>query len=365
MSNNTINIPPSKNHPNSNNIPLKDVPQFITLQFDDNGIADSENSGAATWIYNYLKDKKNSIGNSNKSTFDDTPIRGTFYLTAKYSREEVYEDNKNVIDIWRKLEQSGNEIGNHSTEHLMRWDYETESCINYNGRDYSVEDWLNKEILPCQKELTDKLALQKRDIKGWRTPRLEWNNNLFIALEKENFLYDCSVESLVDSDGKNEYWPFTLNNGHPDYPEIDNYNGLWEMPAYRFIIPPNIRDKVNGAKAVTGLDYTVWGQKAWGELELSDIDMTDILKHTLDQRILGNRAPMLIGLHSDLYTDLHGKSEELPKTKSAKNRQKAIEDFIDYAIGKYGDTVRFVPVTNIIDWIKNPSPLLNTNNKGD
>lgn len=352
----TDNIPASRVHPESETIALEQVPLFISFGFDDNGIADTANNGGATWIRNYLKDKTNPAGTGNEATFDGTPMRASFYMTGKYARQWTYESQTLVKAVWQDLYADGHEIGNHSTEHLMKWS-SSDGVTNFNGREYSVNEWLDKEILETQDILINDVEIAATDIKGWRTPRLEWNNNLFAALIDQGFKYDCSIESDSTNDGKTAYWPFTLDDGHPLYPEVTSYPGFWEMPAYRFHIPENLRSKTDGKATMTGLDYNVMVKKDWGGYELSGEEFTEILKHTLDLRMEGNRAPMLVGLHSDIYTDEHNKNDEYSGTANARERQLAIENFVDYAIETYPEAVRIVPTIKVIDWMNDPKPL--------
>lgn len=355
----------SRQHPGADSIPLEKVPMFISFGFDDNGIADKKGKGGTTWIYNYLHSKKNPIGSGNPRTFDGSLARAAFYLTAKYGSEWVYEDFPDVRELWRKLYLDGHEIGNHSSFHVMKVEEESPGnwvCTNFDGKSYTKKEWLEKEVAPCQDLLTKPyskknsklgIGIAKSDIKGWRTPRLEWNDSIFAVIKDQGFLYDCSMELESEGDGTTFWWPHTLHNGSPAHPEVGNHSGLWEMPAYRFVIPNSLREQT-GDSIMTGLDYNVWAPKDWGGKELTAPQFTDILKFTLDQRMKGNRAPLLIGLHSEMYAA--EKDSECPATGSALNRQKAIEDFVEYALKTYPD-VRFVTPSQIIDWMRNPAPL--------
>ncbi len=348
-------IKQSRSHPQSKSIPTKNVPQFISLGFDDNGIADYENRGGASWILQYLRDKKNPLGSGNPLTFDGFNQRSSFYMAAKYGREKVYESHTEIQKVWKELATDGHEIGNHGTEHLMLWDEVNQECINYDGRSYSTDEWLNKELLECKELLSSPdIGFSDDMIFGWRTPRLEWNNALFSALVQESFLYDCSIETEFSGDGTSEYWPFTLDDGHPQHPEVDQFEGLWEMPAYTFHIPKSLRSKTDNQSVMTGLDFNVWAKKEWGSFQLTGPEFTEILIYTLDQRMKGNRAPMLVGLHSDIYSDM--KNEDYPGTKNARERQLAIENFLEYAVNTYPE-VRVVPTKSVIDWMRNPVSL--------
>jgi hypothetical protein len=75
------------------------------------------------------------------------------------------------------------------------------------------------------------------------------------------------------------------------------------------------------------------------------------LEYTLDLRIAGNRAPMMIGAHSDIYSSKYTAAT----SSTAEERQQAMEEFIDYARSK--PMVRVVPNQEILEWVRNPQPL--------
>lgn len=348
-------IDASRSHPGSDSIAIEKVPMFICFGWDDNGIADLSDTGGATWIREYLKDKENPVGANQSETHDGTPMRSSFYFTGKYAETWVYESHLNVRKAWDSLYADGHEVGNHSTNHLMKVEEIDGEWIvtNFNGREYTKEEWLTKEIDSCHSTLTKTMKFPAADIIGWRTPRLEWNNALFEALTETGFVYDCSIESDPSEDGTSHYWPHTLNKGTPLSNSVTSHPGMWQLPAYRFVIPEELQAKA-GVSVVTGLDYNVWVKKGWGGLELSGPDFTEILKHNLDLRMEGNRCPMLIGLHSDVYSSK--KDADYPSSGGAAGRQKAIEDFVEYAEATYPE-IRFVTGLDIIKWMRNPKPL--------
>lgn len=359
----TDNVSASRTHPGSDSIALEKVPMFIVLGFDDNGIADVSKNGGATWIKNYLKDKKNPSGSGTEETYDGTYMRASFYLTAKYGRQWVYENYPGVRQVWNDLYNDGHEMGNHSTIHLGYWDEVKKEFISFDGRSYTKEEWLEKEIDTCHTLLTSEFDTQdlekgigilESDLYGWRTPRLEWNDATLEAIKEKGYVYDCSIESDKTNDGKTLYWPFTLDDRHPYETSVSSHPGLWELPAYRFYIPTALQSKNGGKGIITGLDYNVWANKETWQPDMPEYngpEFTEILKHTLDLRMEGNRCPMLIGLHSDIYSSK--KDADYLSTDSARARQIAIEDFIDYAVNTYPET-RVVTAIDVINWMRNP-----------
>ncbi len=353
----------SRTHPGSDSIPLNQVPMFICFGFDDNGIVDKKNRGGITWIRNYLKNKKNPVGTGQKRTYDGALMKASFYMLGKYARERGYENYSDIREAWCNLYEDGHEIGNHSINHLGRWDDAMNIGFTYDGHKYTKEEWFTKEVSPGLKRLTDKYDKESKEggigipaasIWGWRTPRLEWNDALLGLLKEQGYVYDCSIEGEYGNDGTSFFWPYTLDNGSPHSKEVSEHKGLWEMPVYPFVIPKSLQRKEKvGKKDMTGFDYNVWIVK-----KLTAPEFTDILKYTLDQRMGGNRAPLFIGLHSDIYSTK--KDSQYSSTKNARARQLAIENFIEYAIAQYPNEVRIVTAKDIIQWMRNPVGLGDT-----
>lgn len=343
----------SRVHPTTSSgdsIPLEKVPMFIVLGFDDNGLPAPETNDGSTWIRNYLKDKVNP---------DGSPVRASFYMTGKYacgkftkpdgSKENGWWLNDEVIQSWKDLEADGHEIGNHSMWHTMQTggDYAT-----FESRKYTKEDWDTLEFTPAEAALYDTVGFTANSLKGWRTPRLEWNDAIIELLIEKGYKYDCSIEPPLDSDGTNEYWPFVVDQSLLGTAGTVDF---WELPVYTFQLPEEIATRADG-DYVSGLDYNVWANTTSGGKQLAAEDFYTILKHNLDLRMQGNRAPHLIGLHSDMYTEDYAKWNGITTAGSEKDRQKALEDFIEYAIATYPE-VRFVSSMQLIEWLEDPTPL--------
>ncbi len=89
---------------------------------------------------------------------------------------------------------------------------------------------------------------------------------------------------------------------------------------------------------ITGLDWNVLeGARVDGD------DLLAILKHTLDLRLKGNRAPFMVGGHTALY----------PPARP--DRRRALEEFLAYALAK--PEVRIVTATQLIPWLEQPVAL--------
>ena len=209
--------------------------------------------------------------------------------------------------------------------------------------------------------------------------RLTFNytNETFSALMEMGLRYDCSIEDgfQPDLDGANYFWPYTLNNGSPGHEyfveehikdfDLKNFPGLWELPVYPVIVPPDdkcsyyginysLRNKMkeihewfnkeNGK--ISGLDVNLWVG-----FEMTKKEFLATLKYSFDLHYNGNRAPFSFGAHSEIYATAY---ESAPNA-SCRERQKAIEEFIYYVMNKPG--VRIVSANKVIDWCRDPVAL--------
>ena len=90
----------------------------------------------------------------------------------------------------------------------------------------------------------------------------------------------------------------------------------------------------------------------WFGIGLTRPEFTAVLKYTLDQRRKGNRAPLLIGMHSKIYG---AAGNEVPPKATTAQARAAVTEFLSYALGL--PEVRIVPTRAVLDWIRNPVPL--------
>ena len=323
------------------------VPQFVLLGFDDN-----PDSGPMTWFVDFLQDRRNSAGSGRAGTFDGGPVRAIFYSNGKYWNDQ------SLVAIHRRALAEGHEIGNHTQNHE-------------HGAPFTLEQW-RKEMAACEATFAA-AGIPADSVIGFRTPFLEYNTATFVAAAAESQVYDTSIEegNQAGQDGTNFLWPYTLDHGSPGNaasfaPEspkrVGAHPGLWEIPIHVFMVPadadcarygvaPGLRARLGhnlqvayGSKSATpvekisGLD--------WNVLEAGKAEPAEflaILKHTLDLRLAGNRAPFMVGGHTALYpTDQPG-------------RRKAMEEFIAYALTK--PEVRFVTGRQFLQWMRQPQAL--------
>jgi hypothetical protein len=342
------NVSPSQSPPGGL-APAK-VPQFVALGFDDNGFDDGLN-----WVKDTFAAITNPAGSGQAGTYDGTPARAAFYITSSYGADAA------VKSAYQALYKAGHELGDHTVTHP-------------NGGSYSVAQWDN-QIQGCIDFLTSSVGEKREDIMGFRTPFLAYNTNTFTSLKAHDFRYDCSIEDGFQPamDGTNFFWPYTLDGGSPghdyevstgDLKPIGKYPGLWELPTGPVIGPTDadveaygstkgLRQRMAAAQSyydaadgkVTGLDWNLWS-----EFKASKADFVATLEYTLDVRLRSNRAPLIFGTHSDIYSPQY----QGLRTAVA-DRRAAIAAFLQYAATK--PDVRIVPMRAVLDWIRNPVSL--------
>lgn len=359
----TDNLAPSQNPPITGNIPM-----FVSFGFDDNSFSGSPGSGGIggfKWVLDFYNSKGAKV---------------TFFYTTYYIEHWLTESPVHNKKLWNSAMNSGHEVGMHTHNHLdggnfniSEWLFELEKC----------EEWLIKPFDSSENinvpDNTKGIGTSSLQLYGHRPPYLMYNNEMFQAVRQLKYTYDCSIEEGWEpgQDGTNFYWPYTLDNGSPghayDYEtewkdfELDNHPGIWELPVYVFIIPPDelceqygvpigLRAKMSEVSyditadgKLTGIDWTMWY-----ELKLTKNEFVAILKYSFDLRRAGNKCPFLFLTHTDCYSD---KWELVAGELNANyiERQQALEEFTNYIL-TFSD-VRIVSYKEVIDWMKNPSRL--------
>jgi peptidoglycan/xylan/chitin deacetylase (PgdA/CDA1 family) len=347
------------------------VPQFVTIGFDDNAISGfpgSGNKGGLQWILDLLAARNNPPGNNIK-TYDGTPCRVTFFCASKFIESNEFDAPANTKAAWRQALEHGHEIGNHTHHHpdgsrftLQQWRTEIETCTQ----------WLTRPYNPGNRT---GIGVDPSCLAGFRTPYLRYDDHTFTVLQQLGFLYDSSIYEGYQPthDGANFNWPYPLDSGSPGdaavagfqgREPIGNHPGLWEVPIHpvivppddlcpRYNLPPGLRKKMAARHIsyqdgkIPGLDYNMLV-----EFQMTKPEFLGVLKYTFDLRYNGNRAPMVLGGHSDIYSD--GYYHPIPNATYLE-RQTALQEFIDYVLSKPG--VRIVSIRQILDWIQNPVPL--------
>jgi hypothetical protein len=309
------------------------VPQFIVLGIDDNRYADG-----MEWVLDQLEARHNPAGTGNARTYDGRPLRASFY----YMSSALEVGGAALLTQWQRAVAAGHEVGNHTHTH-------------------EVADWPS-EIDTCNDTLISQLGVDLKDIIGFRSPYLNYQQPTLVypVLQGfDNIKYDCTLRHDAYYDyltpGRTDFymhiWPYTLDSGADIFTAgnlaIGNYPGLWELPTYALPTRPGRQGLTQPSNNYTGFDST-----AYGTLGLSAAAFESSMKWALDLRLEDgdNRAPLLIGIHTDTYS-----TENTGYPQPLAERRQAIVDFLDYALTK--PDVRFVSARQLIQWMCSPKPL--------
>lgn len=225
-------------------------------------------------------------------------------------------------------------------------------------------------------------GIPQEDIVGFRTPFLAYGGPLFTTLKEEGLIYDCTIEegNHWEQDGTDFRWPYTLDNGspghtegwsgnpsNPDAFEVPSIPGFWQLPNHVAIIPTpqeaekhgvdysiaeKIAENIKWFNAVSN-KITMFDYNLWVQAKLTNKEFLVILKHNLDLRLKGNRAPLMIGAHSEYLSS--DKNKSCANAADLRGRQRVFEEFIEYALSF--PEVRVVPPIDIITWCRDPDPL--------
>lgn len=325
---------------------IDNTPQFIVLSFDDNN-----SYSKVQWLVDSISKYRNPTGTSQSGTFDGNLVPAVWYNNGSAVQ------STEAKDVMIAAHTLGHEIANHTMTHNS----------STSGFEMTKQQW-ETEILPGMALMINAypsgMDINKDNIGGFRAPRLETNDSLYAVLAEWDFRYDTSLEDgYQDSiDGTNFFWPYKLSNAGgegwdfligmaEDNPAFDReplsvYPDLWEIPISPYVVTDSIDQLMAarqdwhtpGSNKITGFDYNIYSL-----FNMNTNDMATILKFTLDKRMQGNRAPLMVGLHSDNYG-------------AGSSRNQGIFDFIEYALDTYPD-VRFVTSMELIDWMESPQGL--------
>ena len=330
------------------NLAINEVPMFVMIGFDDN-----PDIAPMRWILDFLAEKTNPAGLGQAATFDGAPVRVAFYSNGKY-----LENSSDLRAIHLRAFREGHEIGNHTHNH-------------FSGGEFAQATWAG-ELQLCHQSLLA-CDIPAEAIQGFRAPYLDHNDAMFLAAREQGLIYDTSLQEGVkpNEDGTNYLWPFTLDQGSPgnayyhasDSPKyVKSHPGLWEIPLHMFMVPPDSRaadydiapglaQRIHDTIAETqGWEWVQEDRKIagldWNVLEgagRSADEFYAILKHTLELRLAGNRAPLMVGAHTAMY----------PESKP--DRRRVIETFIDFALSH--PEVRIVTPIDVLKWLRDPVAL--------
>jgi hypothetical protein len=356
----------------------EEVPLFVCFGSDDNGYSGVPGSGAAGGLHfltELFAGRHNPPGAGHAATFDGAPLHYSFYVNTRYiiseggaSRygEASREQAVWVRRAWKEAVEAGHEIGNHTHSHphgrefkVSQWEAEMRRCTEILGLPYAAGEVASSQA---------GLGVTRTRLSGFRTPFLEYADATLTAAQNQGFAYDCSLEEGTqdDQDGRNFVWPYQLDRGSPANPSIGPHRGLWEIPVYVFIVPPDsacsrlgvppgLREALKARQPyfetasgkITGMDWNLWC-----EYRMTPAEFLATIRYTLELRVRGNRAPLTIGVHSELYSDRQPAGE---CAGSAAERRTALADLVRDLQER--EFVRIVSARELLQWLRHPAPL--------
>jgi peptidoglycan/xylan/chitin deacetylase (PgdA/CDA1 family) len=364
-----VTTPPQTVHPSGGTassappagLAVERVPQFVLFSFDDNGISgrnDSSTDGGLAFVTNLFDGRTNPAGSGNRRTYDGEAATFSFYVVTRYIAEPDVDAPEHVKRQWRASVDAGHEIGLHTHSHphaaaftADEWQREIDLCRSWLTRPFDGERAADGDV---------GIGMAAEELVGFRAPYLEHGPALFPALRRAGLAYDSSIEEGFSEgfDGTNLVWPYRIATSAED-PAAE----LWEIPAYVLIVPPDsecerygvapgLRDRLAEVQdyfdpqdgKITGFDWNLWV-----DFGMTRNEVVATVTYSLDQRLAGNRAPLSIGAHSDIYSSRYP-SDGLNAT--AEERQMALAEILDYALSKA--EVRVVSARQILEWVRAP-----------
>uniref|UniRef100_A0A6A7FWX2 Chitin deacetylase 9-like protein n=1 Tax=Hirondellea gigas TaxID=1518452 RepID=A0A6A7FWX2_9CRUS len=291
-------------------IPVKDLPHFVVLSFDD-----------AVTITNFdfylgIGDRKNPNG---------CKVQMSFFVSHENTDYTLVNE----------LHRRGHEIAIHSVTH--------KSDVQNYWRNMSKEGW-TAEVVDQIDMLNMYGKIPREDMQGWRTPFLEvGGNTMYDALQDAGIKYDCSWPTLhytpwfVESDGtiNGALWPYTLDFFSIQEQTVgtkptQSFPGMWVAPM------TDLQD--NRGIECSMLDAC---QSDEDELETSADAVTQLLKRNFKAG-LSKRSPFGIYVHHSWFVDYPVRTE-------------GMKQFLDY-MSAYPE-VYIVSMRQLIAWMKDPVPL--------
>ena len=347
--------------------PLR-TPQFVCVSSDDNGysgLPGSPHEGGLRYLTALFASLRNPAGAGEPRTFDGAAPHYTFFVNTRYIVPDVPhphaggygagDDPVLVRVAWREAYEAGHEVGVHTHSHP-------------HGQAFSVAEW-EGEMRRSIDILTSPppgLALPRAALIGFRAPFIEPGDTMMSAAANLGLAYDSSLE---DGPGLGPHegdfaWPYALDAGVPsNRPRIGPHPGLWEIPMGNYVappdeacprygLPPGLRRALRSRQAyfqpengeITGMDWNLWNEYA-----MSPAEFLATLEYTLDLHRAGNRSPVAVGLHSELYTI---KADGPTGAEVIRARRRALEAFLAYAVRQ--PEVRLANHRELLAWLDGP-----------
>ncbi|CAG5096380.1 Similar to CDA1: Chitin deacetylase 1 (Bombyx mori) [Cotesia congregata] len=291
-------------------LPSKDVPQMITITFDD--AINNNNIGLYKEIFNGKRKNPNGCD-----------IKATFFVSHKYTNYSAVQE----------MHRKGHEIAVHSISH------------NDDERfwsDATVDEWAKE--MAGMRIIAEKYAnLTDNSVVGVRAPYLRvGGNNQFTMMEEQAFLYDSTITAALNNP---PLWPYTMyfRMPHRCHGNLQHCptrsHAVWEMVMNELDRreDPQNDEYLPGCAMVDSCSNILSGDQFY-----------NFLNHNFDRHYDQNRAPLGLYFHAAWL----------------KNNPEYLDAFlywIDEILANHND-VYFVTMTQVIQWIQNPRTVTESKN---
>lgn len=270
--------------PFSGSLETKDIPQFITITFDD------AVTPLVTTLFNQITDLRDKRG---------CGIKATFFVSIQGNTK---------CELVQGLRKGQHEIATHTLNHLGKPSAE--------------------EIMGAVEYLSDVCGVPLDEMTGFRTPYLDTSTETMDSLSSLGFEYDSTLvpfELPEESEfGKNNLWPFTIEQTNLDQFDCQFCGGLNPHPGF-VEIPMLSLINDDGSRSVT-MDYVT-------------TDVVSLLQANFEQRYNGNRAPLGLFFHAS-WLSANGAG---------------FRNWLENMLETYED-VYFVTNQELLEWMRNPVP---------
>uniref|UniRef100_A0A0K2UQP7 NodB homology domain-containing protein n=2 Tax=Lepeophtheirus salmonis TaxID=72036 RepID=A0A0K2UQP7_LEPSM len=277
---------------------------MITITF--NGAVNTDNIGLYNRIFNGERQNPNGCR-----------LRGTFYISHKYSNYSSIQE----------LNRRGHEIGVFSITNKDDPKYWTEG---------SYDDWLAE--MAGDRLIVERFAnITDGSVIGVRAPFLRvGGNKQFEMMADQFFVYDSSITSPLS---RVPIWPYTLYYRMPHKCHGNAQNcpsrshPVWEMVINELDRrdDPSFDENLPGCHMVSSCSNI-----------MAPDQFARLLRHNFNRHFETNRAPLGLHFHAAWLKQNKGFVEELIK-------------FIDEMIDR--NDVYFVTMLQVIQWMQNPTEL--------
>lgn len=239
------NVPPGSLSP-------AHTPQIILLTFDD-----AVTVPAYDIVQGILTNHVNPNGD---------PIKATFFVLTKDS--DYYSIHR--------LHQAGHEIAIHNMSHTT-------------STNTGLVAW-RAEIMGSRKVISDLAQIPIGEIRGFRAPFLEFNNDSFSILHEQGFDYDATImdgPGSLSPDAAHFIWPYTLDHGTSQAcwggaRPYDTFPGLFEVPMVELLDTNGMAEALMDPQTLPDDTYA---------------NVLALLKYNFTAHYNGNRAPLGLYLH--------------------------------------------------------------------